>query len=200
MPKFTCKYESIGEPITLTCDNHREAYLAFLNTYGEFDNTVLVTQFWAIDSGRRFDDHREKLQKNDRLKKATNFCEFLDGEKNNGYLKLDTNNKIKLQNFSDEVLSLIEQGPLLNEEIKFLYMWSKFKDRQFGQSLLAQAEAKKTKDERGKSALASSINTGVMVANVASMAKLHEMREMNETMDEMAEDVEDVNEGFGFDE
>ena len=67
-------------------------------------------------------------------------------------------------------------------------------------SLLAQAEAKKPKNERGKSALASSINTGVMVANVASMAKLHEMREMNETMDEIAEDVEDVNEGYGFDE
>ena len=151
-------------------------------------------------------DVKEKKKKEKERELATNkriaesAIEFLYEKKNDGYLLLEIDHKVTLQNIFDNIISFIEKRPLLKEEVEYLHKWSKFKDRQFGQSLLAQAEAKKPKDERGKSALASSINTGVMVANVASMAKLHEMREMNETMDEIADDVEDVNEDFGFDE
>ena len=88
---------------------------------------------------------------------------------------------------------------VLKEEVEYLYKWSKFKDREFGQSLLAQAEAIKPPAERGRSELANTIVSGIAMGNLIKANQLNEMREMNETMDEMAEDVEDVKEGFGFD-
>ena len=79
-------------------------------------------------------------------------------------------------------------------------MWNNFKDRHFGQTLIAQNETQKPPSERGQSELANTIVSGIAIGNLIKVNQLNEMREMNETMDEMAEDVEDVNEGFGFDE
>ncbi len=71
-----------------------------------------------------------------------------------------------------------------------------FKDRELGQTLLAQAEAKKPAAERGKSQLAQTITMGIVAGNMVKSQQLRELKELNESVDEIAEDVEDASGGF----
>ena len=124
--------------------------------------------------------------------------EILEKKKNDGYFKLETNEKITFQEHFNNIISESEQGPLLSEEINFIERWLKFKHRELGQTLLTQAEAQKPLSQQGQSELANTIFSGIAMGNLVKANQLNEMREMNQTMDEIAEDVEDVNEGFGF--
>jgi hypothetical protein len=145
-------------------------------------------------------DLGEKKREAESLRKqsAISGCNFFEERKHQGYFMLETTDKINSQKLFDKIISHSEKGPLFKEEIKYLYLWRDFKDREFGQSLIAKAEAQKPEAERGKSELASSIVTGIAIGNFAKVHQLKEMQEMNETMDQIAGDVEDVNEGFGF--
>ena len=152
------------------------------------------------------DDSDEQKRKNESQKQEARKAFAIDGRKlltdykNFGYFKLNKNQKINLQKKYKQIINYSLNEVLLDEEIEFLHLWSSFKDRHFGQTLIAQNEAQKPPAERGQSELANTIVSGIAMGNLIKANQLNEMREMNETMDEMAEDVEDVNEGFGFDE
>jgi len=211
MPEYTCKYDStsdFGSKI-YDCESSKDAYEMFLQEEGVKSCGVIVS--WGLMGlmSELYNDHtrltlkretEEKKREAESLRKQSAIygCNFFEERKHQGYFMLETTDKINYQKLFDKIISHSEKGPLFKEEIKYLYQWRDFKDREFGQSLIAQKEAQKPQSLRGKSELASSIVTGIAIGNFAKVHQLKEMQEMNETMDQIAEDVEDVNEGFGF--
>ena len=229
MPEYRCQYVNggrlgIGEEWykNIIAENQYEACKKFIKDVGFHENPVMVEGGGFMSSPKHFDEsaikriwitiqHQSKnketlYQKNvrkkleERKQSAKNFNILLIKNKNSGYFKLNPIEKIKFQNLFKQIINYSLNEVLLDEEIEFLHLWNNFKDRHFGQTLIAQNEAQKPPSERGQSELASTIVSGIAVGNLIKANQLNEMREMNETMDEMAEDVEDVNEGFGFDE
>ena len=214
MPNFFCEYMTIGavsERTKIEAESHQGAYKLFIEKTGKKNSAVAVEKgifgsthhFSDHVTNQSEKDHEEKLRKeelNYRKQCADDGCNFLNTRLSEGYFKLNKNEKINLQNLFKEIINYSLNEALLDGEIEFLHLWNNFKDRHFGQTLIAQNEAQKPPAERGQSELANTIVSGIAMGNLIKANQLNEMREMNETMDEMAEDVEDVNEGFGFDE
>ena len=224
MPNFFCEYMTIGEVserLKIEAESHQGAYEIFYQKTAKKNLPVSVSK-GILGSVQHFSDHVTKQSKEDsdeklrvererKLKKqkeelkyrensALNGCNFLNEKGGEGYFKLSKHEKIYHQNLFKSIINYSLNEVLLDEEIEFLHLWNNFKDRHFGQTLIAQNEAQKPPAERGQSELANTIVSGIAVGNLIKANQLNEMREMNDTMDEMAEDVEDVNEGFGFDE
>ncbi len=74
---------------------------------------------------------------------ATNANDYLDNKKNDGYFKLEAIEKIKAQLYFESLIDESGRRILHDEEIQYLKLWLGFKDRELGQTLFAQAEAKK---------------------------------------------------------
>ena len=81
-------------------------------------------------------------------------------------------------------------GPLSKEEIEYIKKWIAFKDRELGQSLLAQAEAKKPKAQQGKSPLGNMLMAGMAIST----------NRLSQDIGEVSDQVENISEGFGFEE
>ena len=117
-------------------------------------------------------------------------------ESDDGYFRLETKEKIQSQLYFELLVKESAERKLYDEEITFLKLWLNFTDRELGQSLLAQSEASKPKEQRGKSELLQTISTGIVAGNMAKAHQLRELKELNESVDEIAEDVEDHSGGF----
>ena len=138
-----------------------------------------------------------KLKKEQKLRKsAKDYYDELSGFSEDGYLLLSVEDKIKFQKVYESYAKVMESRGLYSEEADFVRLWVGFKDRELGQSMLAQAEAKKPAAERGKSQLAQTITMGIVAGNMVKSQQLRELKELNESVDEIAEDVEDASGGF----
>ena len=120
----------------------------------------------------------------------------ISGFSEDRYLLLSVEDKIKFQKVYESYAKVMESRGLYSEEADFVRLWVGFKDRELGQSMLAQAEAKKPAAERGKSQLAQTITMGIVAGNMVKSQQLRELKELNESVDEIAEDVEDASGGF----
>ena len=192
---------NIGEDYTreIEANSEREAYLSYIKQIGTHDIAVLVTH--SLPSGliakKLFDDHVDDSEVfKQKAKKENN---FLISKKDDGYFKLQVEEKINSQSYFERLIEESGKRILFDEEIQYLKLWQGFKDREFSQNLLAQSEAGKPKEERGKTKLLQTISTGIVAGNMAKSHQLRELNELNESVDEIAEDVEDHSgEGMGF--
>ena len=208
MNEYICKYlkiEGNSNTQTIYALNEEQAYQKYLEIVGVEPYTVVISEKGIIVDGEEyhFSNHCEKLSYyNDTNREiyAQNAIKYLHTRKQDGYLMLESDEKIEYQKLFNNIIQCAVWGPLLREEVDYLDLWRNFKDRDFGQSLIYEMETDQADDSDSLSELASTMYMGIMGSNLASHAKLRELREMNETIDEIAEDVEDVNEGSGFDE
>ena len=104
-----------------------------------------------------------------------------------GFL-LETDDKINAQLLFEDIISDSENGPLLKEELEYIKKWMAFKDRELGQSLLAQAEAKKPKEQQGQSPLGNMLMAGMAMSTM----------KLSQDIGEVSDQVENISEGFGF--
>ena len=213
MPKFYCLYSEIGLDKTVEAKDHQEAYKKYLNEVPLKAESVFVRKgfFGLFEEFREhidvFTEQKRKakiekeraLAEKQRLEDIDNAKEgneFLINKTDDGYFKLEIKEKIHLQLYLEYLIEESGKRILYDEEIQYLKLWLDFKDRELGQTLLAQAEAKKPAAERGKSQLAQTITMGIVAGNMVKSQQLRELKELNESVDEIAEDVEDVSEGF----
>ena len=147
------------------------------------------------DEKKAEEEQRKQIQEK-RNQLAIKCLKFLEGKKEDGYFLLETDDKINAQLLFQEIISNSEKGPLFPEEVQYVEKWLGFKHRELGQTLLAQAEAKKPAAERGKTQLAQTITMGIVAGNMVKSQQLRELKELNESVDEIAEDVEDASGGF----
>ena len=204
MKTFKCCYGNTNQNwVKIEAPTAIEAYQKYISQVGLDDYDVWVTTLLSgiqifnqhrenfRDEQRRIEEERQRVQSINRAKEAN---KALLGLANEGYFKLDTEEKIKSQEYFEEVVKFSAERKLYDEEIEYLKLWWNFKDRQFGQSLLAQSEAGKPKEERGTKKLLQTISTGIIAGNFAKRMQLGELKKLNESVDEMNESVDEMNE------
>ncbi|MBT5715392.1 MAG: DUF2200 family protein [Opitutae bacterium] len=197
--------------LEIAADSSREAYELFLEKTDNLPFKIIVKEIYYNDylAAEAFDGHIDsartveeivavnKLKDEQKLRKsAKNYEDELSGFSEGGYLLLSVEDKIKFQKVYESYAEIMQTRGLYSEEVDFVKLWVGFKDRELGQSMLAQAEAKKPAAERGKSQLAQTITMGIVAGNMVKSQQLRELKELNESVDEIAENVEDVSGGF----
>ena len=199
MTKYKCMYEkgrglNIGEDYTreIEANSEREAYLSYVEKIGIHDSAVLVT--YSLPSGllakKLFDDHIDKIEvfKINAIQKATEESDFLISKKDDGYFKLQVREKINTQSYFDTLIEESGKRILFDEEIQYLKLWQGFKDREFGQNLLAQSEAQKPKDQQGQSPLGRMLLAGMAMSSMR----------LSQDIGAVSDQVENISEGMGF--
>ena len=208
MPKFTCIYEhGVGFEKTIEAAGLQQAYDLYLKQVEFYNCRVYVKEKRFFCHGQFFDDHlkseaerveeeelkRKKIaedEKSERKNYAKGGYEFLDIKKEDGFFLLDTDDKVNAQLLFEEIISNSEKGPLFPEEVQYIEKWLSFKHRELGQSLLAQAEAQKPKDQQGKSPLGNMLMAGMAMSTMR----------LSQDIGEVSDQVENISEGFGFEE
>ena len=203
MPKFTCQY-IVNDDSEFTeeieAKNEQKAFDRYMNIVPIIRNAAVEIKSKLINREVFEELLDPEILDEWRAFKAEGNQKLLDRYKEAGYLKMPLEHKEHFQFYFMKLISEIETRDINDEEIFFIKSWVNLNDRELGQSLIAKAESKRPKDQRGHSVLANTIVSGIAMGNLIKANQLNEMREMNETVDEIAEDVEDVNEGFGFNE
>lgn len=208
MKKYDCVYHDLARTVGIPKNSDRiieanskeEAYQKYLKEFGAFPHSVYVIPTGILGTGEYFHDHIEEIiirkEEESSRQTANELLSYISSRKSDGYFKLSKTDKIKIQSYFLYLSNTVEKRELSDGEIEFIKAWIHYKDRELGQSLIAQAEAKKPAAERGKSQLAQTITMGIVAGNFAKGNQLRELKELNESVDEIAEDVEDVSGGF----
>ena len=202
MKNYHCEYEeghviqSIDDwKLPVEADDPRQAYEKFIKELGVFNHRVYVRRGFK---GQYFDDHvisekkeleiQKKAQEKQRKQDANDACGFLNQKKQDGFFLLETVDKVNSQLLFEEIISNSEKGPLFPEEVQYIEKWLSFKHRELGQSLLAQAEAQKPKDQQGTSQLGKLALAGVALSTM----------KLSQDIGAVSDQVENINEGLGF--
>jgi hypothetical protein len=206
MPKFKCEYREgwslgIGDDweMSIEADSPEEAYKVYIKKVGHYPKGVVVRT--GLLSSINFDDHikedekkaeeeqRKQIQEK-RNQIAIKCLKFLEQKKEDGYFLLETDDKINAQLLFEDIISDSENGPLLKGELEYIKKWIAFKDRELGQTLLAQAEAKKPTKQQGQSPLGNMLMAGMAMSTMR----------LSHDIGEVSDQVENISEGFGFEE
>lgn len=196
--------------LEIVAASSREAYELFLEKTSTLPLKVTVQEnSFYFCAPVAFEEHingaktveeilaENKLKKEQKLRKsAKDYYDELSGFSEDGYLLLSVEDKINFQEVYESYAKVMESRGLYSEEADFVKLWVGFKDRELGQSMLAQVEAKKPVAERGKTQLAKTITMGIVAGNMVKSQQLRELKELNESVGEIAEDVEDASGGF----
>ena len=181
---------NIGEDYTreIEADSEREAYSSYIKQIGTHDIAVLVTH--SLPSGliakKLFDDHVDDSEVfKQKAKKENN---FLISKKDDGYFKLQVEEKINSQSYFERLIEESGKRILFDEEIQYLKLWQGFKDRELGQTLLAQSEAQKPKDQQGQSPLGRMLLAGMAMSSMR----------LSQDIGAVSDQVENISEGMGF--
>jgi hypothetical protein len=193
MKNYKCEYQ-FGDSkdlklwkLEIQAESPRDAYEKFLAKVGFAELTVVVKS--GLFKFEFFDDHLkpEAIEKR-RKQNAINYLKFLEQKKQAGFFLLQTVDKVNAQLLFEEIISNSEKGPLFPEEVQYIEKWLSFKHRELGQSLLAQAEAQKPKDQQGTSQLGKLALAGVALSTM----------KLSQDIGAVSDQVENINEGLGF--
>ena len=175
----------------IQAESPRDAYEKFLAKVGFAELSVVVDSGFFAGEYEVFNDHLKPEALEKRRKQNAIYCyKLLEQKKQDGYFLLETVDKVNAQLLFEEIISNSEKGPLFPEEVKYIEKWLSFKHRELGQTLLAQAEAKKPKDKQGTSQLGKLALAGVALSTMR----------LSQEIGAVSDQVENISEGFGFEE